>query len=1064
MVVAKPLRWWSTFALAILLVATSAAIAQTSKATLRGTVTDPSGAIVPGAEITVTDVGTNVEVRRLITDTNGNFEVPELNPGTYRVKAEMAGFRSFVADALLLDAAQVRRVDVVLQIGANSETITVSAGAALITTESGTISGEIDKKRFADQPAIDVYPSPLALLTTVPGIQGNGWNLVISGLGRNQQTWAMDGVPNDTTGDQNDNPNFSEAVQVTTVIPGAESARATNFNLISKRGTNQYHGGVYYKHFNSALNARQFFEDRKTPFIQHEWDAEAGGPIWKNRTFFYASWFHQSIPLGSYQLRTVPTLLMRQGVFSTAVRDPLTGVAFANNTIPASRISPVAKKIQDLYYPEPNIGSASTLTNNYGWVFPFNADLYKGDWPFVRADHNVSKNNTLGFRWSQRKTPYILAQATPGLNRTRLRDHRQTVLTDTHVFTPRMVNTFTFGWQTDLILDGEEEKGIQPIVGDDVVKAIGLQGVNPKGYRAQGFPTVSISGLTTLSSTAGGIGNVTVDDYARTFQDTATWSRGKHVLKFGGEYRQYQQHRPGISSDTYGNFSFNGQLSGSAYADFLLGLPSTATRLDPLTDRFATEKQVGLFVTDTFKISSRLTVDFGLRWDYYSSPTYADGLMWNWDPTTGNVLVAQGALSKIHPLYPKTIKVAEGDVVPSPDKGNFRPRLSAAYRAGKGLVIRGGYGEYTESFGYFARLLGAGPFQIGETYTPNVITNGVPLLAFPNPFPSSLSSATVPSQSPQGYPMQTDNGVIRQYNLSVEREWSSIGLRASYIGSRGGGLNYNLNTNKPQPSLTAFSAARRPYPQFVNTTVARNDGLWHYDSMQLEAKRRVGSFTFLGEWTWSNNMNNYGITENPYDVTSRWQRDDADRRQYATVATTWAVPVGRGRRFMSSAPSLVNHVLGGWNLQTISYFGSGQYFSPNYSGFDASNTNTTSGLPDRIADGNKSGDAQTVLQWFDPAAFVRPSSGRFGNSGGRVLVSQGLNAHHLSVAKTFALTERLKFTMTGSISNLFNHPHFNTPLNNISNPDPGKFTSTVPYYNPEKQGFRQSLVKLRLEF
>src|SRR5262249_21307674 len=277
--------------------------------------------------------------------------------------------------------------------------------------------------------------------------------------------------------------------------------------------------------------------------------------------------------------------------------------------------------------------------------------------------------------------------------------------------------------------------------------------------------------------------------------------------------------------------------------------------------------------------------------------------------------------------------------------------------------------------------------------TPNVITNGVPLLSFPSPFPSSLSSATIPSQSPQGYPMQTDNGVIRQYNLSVEREWSNIGLRASYIGSPGPGPNSKPNINKPQPSRTPFVASRRPYPLFVNTTVARNDGLWHYDSMQFEAKRRVGAFTFLGEWTWSNNMNNYGITENPYDVTSRWQRDDADRRQYATVATTWAVPVGRGRRFMSSAPTVVNHVLGGWNLQTISYFGSGQYFSPSYSGFDASNTNTTGGLPDRIADGNRSGDARTVLQWFDPSAFVRPPSGRFGNSGGRVLVSQALNAH-----------------------------------------------------------------------
>ena len=295
---------------------------------------------------------------------------------------------------------------------------------------------------------------------------------------------------------------------------------------------------------------------------------------------------------------------------------------------------------------------------------------------------------------------------------------------------------------------------------------------------------------------------------------------------------------------------------------------------------------------------------------------------------------------------------------------NFRPRFSAAYRLTDKWVVRGGYGEFTESYGYFARLLNTGPFQLAESYT-NVLTNGVPLFTFPNPFPSSLSAASVPSQGITGYPLKTNNGAIRQYNFTIERELHGLGLRASYIGSRGSGLNYNLNIDKPLPSTTPFSAARNPYPQFTSVSVTRNDGQWHYDSLQLEAQRRMGAFTFDASWTFANNMNNYGITENPYDVTSRWQRDGADRRQYVVVSTTWALPVGKGRRFLSTAPAVVDRVLGGWNLQSISTFASGGYFSPGFSGTNPSNTNTSGGLPDRIADGNLSvrrADRQPVVR------------------------------------------------------------------------------------------------------
>ncbi|RPJ59001.1 MAG: hypothetical protein EHM23_15605 [Acidobacteria bacterium] len=1059
--------------LVVFLLLAGTAVAQTEKSTLRGTVTDQSGAIIPGADIVLTDLATNVEVRRLVSDNNGNFEIPDLKPGTYRVKVDLAGFRSFVAEGVKLDGGQTRRLDVPLQVGIQSETVTVTTGAAVINTETGTISGELDHKKFLDRPLVDVYPSPLALMTTTPGIQGNGWNLVMSGISdRNKQTWAMDGVANDTAGDQNDNPAFFETVQVTPVNGAADSARATNFNMISKRGTDTWHAAAYFKHENGALNGREYFTPKKPPYILHEWEGEVNGPIIKDRTFFFFAWFHQSIPLGNWRNADVPTLKMRNGDFSQfspypegdprnkTVKDPVTGQKFANNIIPANRFSPVSVKVRDLYIPEPSQGDENQMTTNFGWWFPYGSDLYKGDWPYFRVDHKINDKNNLYVRWMRRRTPYIRNGNLPFSTYTQLRDHRQSVISDTHVFSPTVINTFTFGRQTDFFLAGQEEKGIKPLTGDEAVAAIGLQGVNAAGYQTEGFPDMTISGLTTVSAGSNGaIDDIQDDNGINTFIDSLSWVKGKHMFKFGAEYRDFWWKSGSVNRQVYGAFEFNGSYTGNGWADFLLGIPYRSQRLDPLVNRLVTNKQLGFYVNDSFKISQNLTIDWGLRWDYYALPTFDDGLMFNWDPKTGNVIVSDA--SKVHPLYPKTITVVEGQVVPDPDMGNFRPRISAAYRLSDKMVIRGGYGEFTETWSYNARLLGTGPFQLGEDYR-NVITNGVPAFTFPNPFPASLASSTVPSQNIQGYPLETEHGVIRQYNLTVEREMRGLGFRVSYIGSHGSGLNYNVNTNKPMPGTEAFSASKRPFPQFVNTTQTRTDGEWKYNSAQLEVQKRMGDIVFNSNFTWSSNLNNYSITENPYDITSRWSRDGVNRKLYWVTSFTWNVPVGQGRRFLTNAPGVVDHILGGWGIQGVSTFATGAYFSPSFSGSDPSNTGTSGGLPDRVADGNLSKDDRTRWTHFDPTAFAIPPKGRFGNSGTNILLGDGVNVHHLSLAKTFSVTERLKVTMTGAFSNLFNHPHFNNPRNGINSPDPGKFTGTVANYNPEKQSYRQVDLKLRV--
>ncbi len=1079
------LRMLTRLILAALLVS-GALLAQTDRATLRGTVTDPTGLVVPNATITIEEVGTNIEARRLTTDENGNYEAPALKPGTYRVKVDNAGFRSFVADAVLLDAGQVRRLDVGLQVGSTTESVTVTGGAALIQTDTGAISGELDKKKFLDRPLVDVYPSPLALMTTMPGIQGNGWNLVMSGMtSRDRQTWAMDGIANDTAGDQNDNPVFFDTVQVNEVSSGADMARATSFNMISKRGSNDWHASAYYKHENSGLNATEFFNrgsgKKKAPYIFHEWDVDLTGPIIKNRTFFFVAWFHQIIPLGSFTQRNAPTIAMRDGNFTglATIKDPLNNLApFPNQQIPTSRVNPLSKKFMDTYFPLPNQGTANSVTNNYGWYFPYNSDLYKGDWPFLRFDHKISDANTMYVRWMQRKTPYIRPGA--GFDwavYTQVRDHRQLVASDTHVFSPTVVNIFSFGHQTDNFKYGEDEKGNVPLFGDDVVKSLGLQGVNPNGYHTMGFPRVRIQNLSDEYNSDGAVGTQMNDDGVNTYTDTLTWLKGKHVAKFGGEFRRYWWFGGSVPVGSYGDYNFNGSNLGVGFAEFLLGTPSNATRLDPLTSRDSHNKQVGLFITDTFKVSQKLTLDYGIRWDYYGIASYDDGLMYNYNVSAGNIIVSPEARAKVHPLFPKSLPMVTGQVVPNADLKNIHPRISAAYRISNKMVIRGGYGEFADSWSYTARRPGSNPFSLSESYDFRVADG--PLPNWENPWPATLASATVPSQSVTSIPMDTKTGTIRQFNFTLEREIHNMGVRLSYIGMRNTGLAYGTyNQNKPRPSTATFTASMRPNPLFNSINVYGDDGKVRFNSVQAEVQKRMGSFMFNSNLTWSKNMYNWANTENPYDITNHWARDGANREKYWVTSFTWQLPFGKQQRFLSSAPAVVDHILGGWTTQFVNTLASPTYVNPSFSSCDLysktgcvadpSGTGSNGGLPDAIGDPystfNNSGYNRTNDSWFNPYAFAAPPKGRFGNATPNTLEGYGINVQHLSVAKSFHITERLKTTFTGAFSNLLNHPHFNSINTNITNADPGKFTSTRPNYEPEKQGYRQIDLKLRLEW
>ncbi|RXH54607.1 Oar protein [Granulicella sibirica] len=1021
---------------------------QTVNATLRGTVTDASGGAVPAVHLSLVEPSTGQVVREATSMANGDYEFGELKPGTYELRSTAAGYKMFVAANILLDSGQIRRVDAQLALGEAAEEVTVSAGAALIATESATIQGVFSAKQHDESPQVTIYPTTYSMLTTLSGVQGGTGTPIANGQQQAQQTQTFDGIPNDLQGAQSNNANFFEEVSATLFNAPAESAVPVQINEVTKRGSNSFHGKASYRIYDSVFNAEGFYDTSKTPYIQHEWNIEGGGPIWKDRTFFYGQWFAQRIPLGTQYHASVPTTNWRAGVFATTIIDPTTGQPFANNTIPTSRISSVALAFQNNYLPAPNTASSSQV-NDYSFHFPFNSDLYRGDWPIARVDHNLTKNNSFFVRWLMRQTPYVLNDGLPSLVWTRLRRHQQYAAGDTHIFSARLLNNFRFGYSTDYLIDGQSEAGQTPPDGSKVLSTTGLQGSNPSGQTGQGFPTVTITGLTSLVNVPGG---TKANNHIITANDSISWQVGRHVWKFGGDVEHFDNFYGRVTD--YGTFAFDGSITGSAYADFLLGLPRTTQRTNPLGDREQTLTEYGLYAEDSFKLTRKLSLDYGIRWDLYGTPSAQDHLMYNFDPTTGDVIVDPAALSKVSPLYPSTITVKTGDVQAIADKTNFVPRLGAAYQLSDHSVVRGGYGIYISRLGTAGafnnflpinpQLGSTGPFALSEIYAQNTPSPTTPaLLSFPNPYPSSTALASVPSQSVNAYPRNISNGHIHQFSGTYEVEWRKIGIRSSYVGSRSTGLNYSLNTNNPPAGTTAFTTSSRPYPNLVSTTFLRFDGGAKYDSLQVDVKRRAGGFTFNANYSYSRSKANFLDTENAYDVLSHWSNDGLTRRHYAVGSVVYALPFGHGRQFLSNSNGYLDRAVGGWSTNLITYLASGTYFSPSFSGSDPSHTNTFGGLPDLVGDPNAVPGGKSKTDWFNVAAFSIPQSGHFGNALPNSLESQKLYLTHLSLIKETAITERVKFQFITQISNLFNHPQFVPPSGSITVAGGNQFTTQV---------------------
>jgi hypothetical protein len=1054
--------------------------AQSTYGMIVGAVTDPTGALIVGGSVTVTNTETNIS-KTVLTRGDGNYEATHLLPGTYRVRAETAGFKTARRDSVILESRATVRVDFQLEVGATTTEIQVVATTPVIESETAQLADARTAWQINELPALSAQET-FSYLFTLPGVQSVSINTYsFNGSRAAQYEFMIDGIPSPRSstalGGTHDTLGMVSEVRLHNGGNSAEFQSPAAISIVTAAGTNALHGSLIYYHSNSALNARDFFTPVKSKTKSHEYGFTLGGPVWapkiydgRNRTFFMLSYWGNRIP-GMHEINaTVPTAAMRRGDFSafSALTDPGTGTPFPGNQVPAARLSSIATRVQERFFPAPNFGDPQVLvSSNYRTLLARRSQHQHLE---GRIDQKLTDKNLFYVRYAWKGTVQEPAESLPTIGvRNGYRRGSSFVASDTHTFGPSLVNEARAGFQHS------PNQVLGPLNGMAVLRDVGVQGVQGAD-NLRGMPRFLFNRLVTDVTTSV---NNTVDLYeVTTFMNVATLIRGKHTVRAGLDLRRQAYSGIDLPGQFFGEFNFNGFFTGNAYADFLLGLPLSSTRATYRGDPSLRQTSQYLFVEDAWRLGQKITLTLGARYEYQYAAVDKQGLMYNLDPRTMSLVVpdSTSGSGKINPLLPSTIPIVKASDAGYPqslrlaDKDNFVPRLGLAYRPSAHLVIRAGYGIYIDDFGLSITPSYGSPLY-GFTETFQNTDRRRPTYVLPNPFGGAGSIGTI---SASGYRVDLANPYVQQWNLTLERELADIGFRLSYIGTKATGLGYARDLNIPVPSTTPFNNNRRPFPQYRALTFSENGGNSIYHSLQADAERRFArGLYFQAAWTWSNLLSDVSDSgadlgptiESPFDRRRERAREGYSVRHRVNGALIYQVPVGRGRRFLSGLPAVANHALGGWTLSGLFYFETGRYFTPSFSGVDISATGTTGGRPDRIGNGNLPPGERSVDRWFDPAAFVVPAAntGRFGNCGRNILEAPGLNVQHFSLIKRFWQKEQRNIQFQLNALNIFNHPNFSPPSANISTASTVARVTSMRTFR-EAAGARTMTAELRINF
>jgi hypothetical protein len=1085
----------------------SAANAQnTNSGEIRGTITDSSGAIIPGATVEVKDVDKG-QVHTYTTDGAGLYDTGSIVPDHYLITVSRDGFQTYVRGPITLDVSTVV-IDAALSIGTTAQQVIVNTDVALLQTDSGAQSATLDSKQLLQLPQVGAdWQNFVTLLpgasTTVENNRG-GQAAAING-NLPYSTVLADGATTTLPMSSNSDVMVLDTVSEVKVNDSAFSAQygigGVTFNQISKGGTNSFHGDAYEYFQNDAMNAAAYAfgaSGASVSFLRYNnFGGSVGGPIWKNKMFFYFN-YDKTINDGASNTSfvSVPTAAMRAGDFTglATIYDPTTQTVDAHgvlhrksfaeeypgngNKIPAALLDPVAQKAMS-YFPGPNTAPTPYKapngiqynTNNFAYTAPSQNPFIKY---FGRLDYSVNDNNHLIISETESDNPaQFLNTGICPVNCQHgdvSRDNAQ--ISEVWTISPNLINEARIGFT-------DQFNFYTPFsAGEGYPAKLGL-----KFAKADTFPGLYIGGnVDWFGGNLQAQSNAVYKEMVFDPSDVVTLIRGRHVLHFGGEFLISRADSTAWGNENSGNFNFNGLytadnvgrsgVDGEGLADFLLGYSQTwSANVSP--EFGARIKVPQLFAQDDIKLTPTLTINAGLRWQGSTGWDEVKGNMASFDPT-----VVNPTNNSLGAMWYGTTKANGRERLIKNVWDTFLPRVGFSYQLHPDAVIRGGFGLYGYTWSedtYGAGMGGAlsASGNLGDNtngINPVVILNSDGNTNYQGSGGKSVNAAYVTAPTTpdalngQGVSYQayhTPVPKIMQWNLQVQQTLGKDMVASlAYVGSHGYDLLFPVDINQvPEGRLSPNDASgatnARPYPNFQGIggggSGGTNNSTSNYNSLQAVIQKRLSyGLQYNVNYVWSHMLDTIDSSawgssagtlgyQNSYNPGANYGPSNFDVRNSIKGSAIYDLPVGKGRQFLNSN-ALLDELIGGWQVAPSIIWSTGSPFTP-YVGNNNSYAQAGTWYPNMVSSPIPA--HRTIQNWYNTAAFATPAVGTFGNERRNQLYGPDYFLPNLALGKTFNVTERVHVEIRGEAENVLNHPSFGFPNENLSSGGSNITSTTV---------------------
>ncbi|HEV2500581.1 MAG TPA: carboxypeptidase regulatory-like domain-containing protein [Terriglobia bacterium] len=1062
---------------------------------IRGTVTDSSGAVIPGSAVAIKNVQTGV-VNQTTTNQSGRYDVPFMEPGSYTITFSKQGFHNFIREGIVL-RIETLDVNATLQIGATTQQVVVSAPVPLLETQTTGQSVNLTSTTIDAAPitGVDWRSEMIQLIPGVNtggggGMVGGGQQAGINGTQGYNINFLTDGSASTDPRDFNNSNNILPIDSISEISINSSNAPAqygnglTAINVITKSGTNRWHGSAYEFIQNTALNARGFYNQSGAKAVEHwnNYGGSVGGPIKKNKLFFFFNYQRNPSSTPTSGLYSYPTAAMEAGDFYGITGS--TNPAFFN---PSGSLlttqDPVALKLQS-YFPAASApgwvkgcpGPVSPSASNPQTCPAINNYVFNGSspntstWYTGKVDYNIFSKQKLSvsFNYYPNFVSYVPPDPLYPNDASDISQAHNYNLTgqisDVYTITPTTLNEFRAGAMHEL------DSYHPPSLGKNDPATIGLEPAYGTNAPANVFPKVTVdsgagAGCFALGAGCGENGNIdaVLGEEVYNYSDVLTLIRGKHTIKLGGEYDRDYQNYTNWGDITSGNFEFNGGVTGIPYADFLSG-DVYGWYVYESDETGAHMWNSALFASDDYNVSPRVTLNLGLRWQMQSGWGVKGNLFGNYDPNLPNT--ADGGLYKGAILYGGQGDTQYGGpiskmtTIQNADNREFAPRVGIAWSPRQNWSIRASYGifdaprdaeNYTDgalglgfnphNVGYGGYVFGSSPFKLAAGPPPGTVV--FPTLQTLSPEIDNFSSVTY-------YPRNMPVNFVQQFLFSVQHEFAGgILLDTSFVHTHGNNLNFATNINQaPVGKLgcTGYNCGN-PNPIFTSIQAQNYTGWSNYNALQIRLQKRMRNGLDLQvNYIWSKSMdtgtgNGHGsgvdIYQNAYNPAFNYALSNFDVANALVGQVVYALPFGSGRAF--ALHGIANQVAGGWRVSSIFQWHGGVPFTPVIQSSVA--TGIDPGLAPSLANGSTLypeliGDPHvpnpTNGKWFNPAAYANPTPGTFGSSGRNTLIGPGYSDIDFSIAKVFPLHfESTNIEVRADMFNLLNHVNYANPDANV---------------------------------